>query len=131
MARRDNAVIKLRSRLWNSTLVEDYPHMDSVIVNVRATIELPRDLTKQQSGGDNEATISLEAFPDWLGEVGVGDVPVWIMVIAITAGLLVVTCITLVLWKLGFFERKRVSDVTQTAKVSKSSPLLGGNEYIS
>ena len=31
LARRDFAVIKLRSRVWNCSLVEDYPHIDSVV----------------------------------------------------------------------------------------------------
>jgi hypothetical protein len=53
------------------------------------------------------------------------------MVTAIVAGLLLVTIITLILWKFGFFERKRVSDVTQSVKVGKNSPLLRGDEYIS
>ena len=66
------------------------------------------------------------------GETGLSGVPIWIMVTAIVAGLLLVTIITLILWKFGFFERKRVSDVTQSVKVGKhSSPLLRGDEYIS
>lgn len=131
LARRDNAVIKLRSRVWNSTLVEDYPHVDSVIINARASIELPRQLAGQQSKGDDETTVSVVAFPDGLSDGGVGGVPLWIMIIAIVAGLMLVGCITLILWKFGFFKRKRVSDVTISAKVSKSVPLLNGNEYIS
>jgi len=65
------------------------------------------------------------------GETGLSGVPIWIMVTAIVAGLLLVTIITLILWKFGFFERKRVSDVTQSVKVGKHSPLLRGDEYIS
>ncbi len=58
-------------------------------------------------------------------------VPIWIMITAIMAGLLLVVIITLILWKFGFFERKRVSDVTQTVKIGKTAPLLRGDEYIS
>ena len=47
-------------------------------------------------------------------------------------GLLVVVIITLILWKFGFFERKRVSDVAHSVKISKQyPPLMNGNEYIS
>ena len=48
------------------------------------------------------------------------------------SGLLVVVIITLILWKFGFFERKRVSDVAHSVKISKQyPPLMNGNEYIS
>jgi len=71
------------------------------------------------------------AFPDGLSETGMANIPVWVMVVSIMAGLFVVVIITLILWKFGFFERKRVSDVTQSVKISKQYPLLRGDEYIS
>jgi len=131
LARRDFAVIKLRSRVWNSTLVEDYPHIDSVVINARARLEMSPDIAAQQLRGDDETTISVVAYPDGLSETGMANIPVWVMVVSIMAGLFVVVIITLILWKFGFFERKRVSDITQSVKISKQYPLLRGDEYIS
>lgn len=130
LARRDFAVIKLRSRVWNSTLVEDYPHIDSVVINARARLEMSPDIAAQQLRGDDETTVSVVAFPDGLSETGMANIPIWVMVVSIMAGLFVVVVITLILWKFGFFERKRVSDVTQSVKISKQYPLLRGDEYI-
>merc|ERR1712241_510784 len=50
LARRDFAVIKLRSRVWNSTLVEDYPHIDSVVINARARLEMAPDVESSSCG---------------------------------------------------------------------------------
>ena len=140
LRRRDFAVIKLRSRVWNSTLVEDYPHIDSVVINARARLEMAPALASQQMRGDDEMTVSVVAFPDGLTETGMAAIPVWVMVVSIMTGLLVVIIITLILWKFGFFERKRVSDVAHSVKISKQyqqqtyhqyPPLMNGNEYIS
>ncbi|XP_023336836.1 integrin alpha-PS1, partial [Eurytemora carolleeae] len=131
LGRGDHAIIRLSSRVWNSTLVEDYPHVDSVLINAVGRLQLPTDLARQQMRHDDEVTIGVIAYPDGLGETGIQGVPIWIMITAIMAGLLLVVIITLILWKFGFFERKRVSDVTQTVKIGKTAPLLRGDEYIS
>ena len=132
LAKRDFAVIKLRSRVWNSTLVEDYPHIDSVVINARARLEMSPELESHQLRGDDETTLSVVAFPDGLSEAGIANIPIWVMVVSIMTGLLVVVIITLILWKFGFFERKRVSDVAHSVKISKQyPPLMNGNEYIS
>ena len=132
LARRENAVVRLKSRVRNSTLVEDYPHVDSVMINTRARLELPPYLASQQMRSDDETTLSVTAFPDGLAVEGIANIPVWVMVVSIMAGLLVVIIISLILWKFGFFERKRVSDVTQQVTISKQYPaLLRGDEYIS
>ena len=95
-------------------------------------LELPPSLASQQYRPDDEATLSVVAFPDGLGVEGIANIPVWVMVVSIMAGLLVVIIISLILWKFGFFERRRVADVRQQVKISKQYPgLLRGDEYIS
>ena len=42
---------------------------------------------------------SVSAYPDGLGEAGLGSIPVWVMVVSIMTGLLVVVIITLILWR--------------------------------
>ena len=121
LARRDFAVIKLRSRVWNSTLVEDYPHIDSVVINSRARLELSPELESHQLRGDDETTLSVVAFPDGLSDAGIANIPVWVMVVSIMSGLLVLVIISLILWKFGFFERKRVSDMAQSVEISKQA----------
>ena len=45
--------------------------------------------------------VSVSAYPDGLGEAGLGSIPVWVMVVSIMTGLLVVVIITLILWRWG------------------------------
>ena len=125
-------MIRLKSRVWNSTLVEDYPHVDSVVINTRARLEMASHLASQQLRTDDETTLSVVAYPDGLAVEGIANIPVWVMVVSIMAGLMVVIIISMILWKFGFFERKRVGDVRQQVKISKQYPgLLRGDEYIS
>jgi hypothetical protein len=57
-----------RSRVWNSTLVEDYARVDSVIINSRARLELPPHLAAQQMQHDDETVVGVVAYPDGLGQ---------------------------------------------------------------
>ena len=54
--------------MWNSTLVEDYPRVDSVIINSRARLELPPHLAAQQMQHDDETVVGVVAYPDGLGK---------------------------------------------------------------
>jgi hypothetical protein len=58
--------------VWNSTLVEDYGRVDSVIINSRARLELPPHLAAQQMQHDDETVVGVVAYPDGLGEFRAG-----------------------------------------------------------
>lgn len=45
-------------RLWNSTLVEDYPNVYSVNIKSRAKMHLPPSLMILQNPADDEAQVS-------------------------------------------------------------------------
>lgn len=47
-------------RLWNSTLVEDYPNVYSVNIKSRAKMHLPPGLMILQNPDDDEAQVSAE-----------------------------------------------------------------------
>ena len=47
------------SRLWNSTLVEDYPKVYSVNIKSRAKVHLPPGLMILQNLADDEAEVSI------------------------------------------------------------------------
>ena len=63
LRRRDFAVIKLRSRVWNSTLVEDYPHIDSVVINARARLEMAPEVESQQMRGERRDHDQRDGLP--------------------------------------------------------------------
>jgi hypothetical protein len=57
-------------RLWNSTLVGDYPNVYSVNIKSRAKMHLPPGLMILQNPEDDEAQVSAEnliAFSDSIG----------------------------------------------------------------
>nr|CAD7393714.1 unnamed protein product [Timema cristinae] len=59
------------------------------------------------------------AFPDLIDQQEPEAVPIWIIVVAVVAGLLLLILLTLVLWKLGFFKRRR-PDPTLSGNLEKS-----------
>ncbi len=46
-----------------------------------------------------------------------GSIPLWILILAIVAGLLFLSLLTYILHRLGFFKRKRPEDFNYTAKI--------------
>lgn len=57
-------------------------------------------------------------YPDPLDQQDVEPVPIWIIIVAVVAGLLLFILLTLVLRKLGFFKRRR-PDPTLSGNLEK------------
>ena len=92
-------------------------------MQTRASLLIPETLDIQQQFLDNDmATAAVVAFPRITEGSAAGRVPLWIILVSVAVGLVVVTLITLALWKLGFFRRNRLSDdVMMSAKISSNS----------
>ncbi|XP_047487333.1 integrin alpha-PS1-like isoform X2 [Penaeus chinensis] len=114
------ASIRIKSRLWNSTLVEDYPRVSYVSIKSKASLILPEDIREDQDQSDDEASAETLAYPDLLDQLPPEEVPLWVILVSIFAGLLVLLIIALILWKLGFFERKR-PDPTLSGNLDKDA----------
>ncbi|XP_026677028.1 integrin alpha-PS1 [Diaphorina citri] len=99
------ATITIRARLFNSTLVEDYPHVDRVIIASRAKIDIPLSLFLHQKNlTDDETQVKTVAMKDLVQQ----SRPVWhIILLAILLGLLLLILLILCLRRLGFFRRHR------------------------
>ncbi|XP_074518763.1 integrin alpha-3b [Halichoeres trimaculatus] len=99
----NSAKIHVRSRLWNSTMLEDYPNALRVKVKGQATLKLITDkpTLKMES---QTSTFLVEIDPVESVEVPY-ELPLWIIISAIVAGVLLLGIIIIVLWKLGFFKR--------------------------
>ena len=69
------------------------------------------------------------AYPDRLDTGESPAVPLWIIIISVAAGILLLVVLIIILWKLGFFKRKR-PDPTLTGNLEKEKERLNG-EYIS
>ncbi|KYN02758.1 Integrin alpha-PS1 [Cyphomyrmex costatus] len=106
-------------RLWNSTLVEDYPKVDMVKIGSNARIVIPSNIVIQQENlKDDYAIAETIAYPDLLDQQEAEPVPVWIYIVAAVAGMLLFILLTLVLRKFGFFKRRR-PDPTLSGNLEK------------
>ncbi|MGH0132868.1 UNVERIFIED_CONTAM: hypothetical protein FKN15_000955 [Acipenser sinensis] len=99
----NEATVIVRARVWNSTLLEDYSEVGRVTVKAKATLKLD---TKKPTIEMTETThpIILEVDSEILEEAP-QDIALWIIIVAVVAGILLLGLIILLLWKCGFFKR--------------------------
>ncbi|XP_060521290.1 integrin alpha-PS1-like isoform X2 [Cylas formicarius] len=115
LKKQHQAYIEIRSRIWNSTLVEDYNNVDWVQINSHAVVELTDAtfITKPEQIFDFSAETLM--YPETVQPYS--ELNIWIIVGAVIAGLLLLIVLVVILYKCGFFKRKRVS----------KDPTLSGN----
>ncbi|XP_034186491.1 multiple edematous wings isoform X2 [Osmia lignaria lignaria] len=119
LQRKQEAMITVKARLWNSTLVEDYPKVDQVKISSNAKIVIPPNVVIQQENlKDDYAVAETIVHPDLLDHQDVEPVPIWVIIVAVVAGLILFILLTLVLRKLGFFKRRR-PDPTLSGNLEK------------
>ncbi|XP_012691773.2 integrin alpha-6 [Clupea harengus] len=98
-----NAVILLRSRLWNSTFLEDYATFSYLDLIIKASLSL--DGSAQNIILKNaETEVKVTVFPEKTVALYSG-VPWWIILVAVLAGILMLALLVFLLWKCGFFKR--------------------------
>ncbi|XP_072836166.2 integrin alpha-6 isoform X1 [Pogona vitticeps] len=102
------ALVVLRSRLWNSTFLEEFSKMNYLDIPLKATISI--DDAADNIKLSNEApNVRVTVFPAKTVALYKG-VPWWIILVAILAGLLMLALLVFLLWKCGFFQRSRYDD---------------------
>nr|XP_055032649.1 integrin alpha-3b isoform X1 [Misgurnus anguillicaudatus] len=97
------AEIKVRSRVWNSTMLEDYSNALRVQVRGQATLRLMT--YKPAIDMDSQTREFLVNIDPVLGEETPYEVPLWIFIVAAVAGIVLLGIISFILWKCGFFKR--------------------------
>ncbi|XP_026708188.1 integrin alpha-6 isoform X3 [Athene cunicularia] len=102
------ASIVLRSRLWNSTFLEEYSKMNYLDILIRASISVPA-AAKNVKLTNEVAQVRVTVFPAKPVALYTG-VPWWIIAVAIFAGILMLALLVFLLWKCGFFQRSRYED---------------------
>ncbi|XP_037089062.1 integrin alpha-PS1-like isoform X3 [Pollicipes pollicipes] len=113
-----NALVYVQGRIWNSTLVEDYADASWVSIKSRATLEMDPSIEKLQDISDDVFAAETLAYPDLPREAEGGGVPIWVIIVSVLAGLLLLALVVLILWKLGFFKRRR-PDPTLKSNISR------------
>nr|XP_020461843.1 integrin alpha-3 isoform X2 [Monopterus albus] len=99
----DSAKIYVRSRLWNSTMLEDYTNALRITVKGQATLKLITD--KPTIKMDSQTTTFIVEIEPVLGVEIPYELPLWIIISAVVAGVLLLGIIIIILWKCGFFQR--------------------------
>ncbi|KAL5276903.1 ITGA7 family protein [Megaselia abdita] len=114
MPQKSEAYIQIKSRLWNSTLSGDYPAVDMVQIVSRASVMVPYTKNEYKS-----FEVDTRAYPELLDTVDTST-PIWVIILAVIGGLLVFALIAFIMWKCGFFRRKR-PDLTLSGNLNKKS----------
>uniref|UniRef100_A0A8C2JDU5 Integrin subunit alpha 6 n=1 Tax=Cyprinus carpio TaxID=7962 RepID=A0A8C2JDU5_CYPCA len=119
------AVVILKSRLWNSTFLEDYVSYNYLDIIVKASISL--DVSAKNIVLKNpETQVRLTVFPE-TAVTPFGGVPWWIILVAVLAGILMLALLVLLLWKCGFFKRSKYEDSVpkyHVVRIRKETRLL-------
>uniref|UniRef100_A0A8C5CF11 Integrin alpha-2 domain-containing protein n=1 Tax=Gadus morhua TaxID=8049 RepID=A0A8C5CF11_GADMO len=100
------AVLKIHARLWNSTFIEEFPSISALELVIRANVTVKSTIKHLLL---RDAAVPVMVYP----EPGLADqyqIPWWIILIAVLAGILLLTLLVCLLWKCGFFQRAQYKD---------------------
>lgn len=109
------AKIVLRARLWESTLVQDYPTVGEVWIKSTGLVILDKDLNIEQDTTNDESSAITYTIPDLEAKV-IEEIKWWIILVSVLAGIIVLIIFILILWKCGFFKRIRPDGYAPTYK---------------
>ncbi|XP_037319598.2 integrin alpha-3b isoform X2 [Pungitius pungitius] len=121
----ESAEVHVRSRVWNSTMLEDFSNALRVKVKGRATLKL---ITDKPTIRMDPQTIAFEVEIEPLEGVETPyELPLWIIISAVVAGILLLGIIIVILWKCGFFQRANRREMYE-AKAQKAEMKIQPSE---
>ncbi|NXD72660.1 ITA3 protein, partial [Eolophus roseicapillus] len=95
----------IRARVWNSTFIEEYRDFDRVKVDGTATLFL-RTHVPTINMRNHTVRFSVDVDSELMEEQP-AEIALWLVLVAVAAGLLLLGLIILLLWKCDFFQRTR------------------------
>lgn len=120
-----SAKIHVRSRLWNSTMLEDYQNSLRVEVRGHASLKL---ITDKPAIKMDAQTVEFRVQIDPVEDVETPyELPLWIIISAAVAGIVLLGIIILILWKCGFFQRASRREMYE-AKAQKAEMKIQPSE---
>ncbi|XP_037725112.1 integrin alpha-PS1 isoform X1 [Drosophila subpulchrella] len=120
------AQVVVKARLWNSTLVSEYPRVERVRIFSTATAQIPEDYGVEVMEHNN-IEVETRAYPELRNQQRDTSIPWLIIILGIVGGLLLLALFTYFLWKCGFFKRIRPTDPTLSGnleKMNEEKPFL-------
>ncbi|KAH8368172.1 hypothetical protein KR084_007965 [Drosophila pseudotakahashii] len=120
------AQVVVKARLWNSTLVSEYPRVERVRIFSTATAQIP-DSYGVEMMEHNNIEVETRAYPELRNQQRDTSIPWLIIILGIVGGLLLLALFTYLLWKCGFFKRIRPTDPTLSGnleKMNEEKPFL-------
>ncbi|XP_023037066.1 integrin alpha-PS1 isoform X2 [Drosophila willistoni] len=127
MAARSEAQVLVKARLWNSTLVTEYPRVDRVRIISTAHVKIPEDFGVEEME-NNDIEVETRAYPELLNQQLDTSLPMWMIILAVVGGLVLLALFTYAMWRCGFFKRRRPTDPTLSGnleKMNEEKPFLG------
>ncbi|XP_075436472.1 integrin alpha-3-like [Ascaphus truei] len=107
-----SATITVRGRIWNSTLLEDFRHMDRVMVQGGAELHLQTDVPAiNMPYKPVQFYVSIDSE---LVDLPHAELPLWVIIVSVLSGVLLLSIIIMLLWKVGFFRRVGYARLIQT-----------------
>ena len=99
--------LSVKSRLWNSTFIEDMPKSVDIASFAIANIIDTEYLHQEQLNNDESSVITRAIRDPQLSKKK--SVPIWVIVLAVIGGILLLLLIIIICAKLGFFRRRQVN----------------------
>jgi hypothetical protein len=97
----------------------DYPRVDRVAIFSHAFLKIPSMYGIKQNVNNDVASIETHAYPELHDRAPTGPIPWWIVIVSILGGLLLLALLIFMLWKCGFFKRRR-PDPTLSGNLEKN-----------
>ncbi|XP_024919730.1 integrin alpha-6 isoform X2 [Cynoglossus semilaevis] len=125
----DGTTVELRSRLWNSTFIEDYTSVPTLHIVVKATLVLHGQAENMiLTTPDTKVTVAVSPEST---VAHYGGVPWWIILVAVLAGILILALLVFLLWKCGFFKRAIKDQYDAAFHKAKISVQLSDKDKLS
>ncbi|CAM4705194.1 integrin alpha-3 isoform X1 [Caretta caretta] len=102
---RHTTTVSVRARVWNSTFIEEFSDFDRVKVDGLATLFLKTNVPTINM--KNHTVRFFVDIDSELVEEQPVEIELWLVLVAVGAGLLLLGLIILLLWKCDFFKRTR------------------------
>ncbi|XP_064614581.1 integrin alpha-PS1-like [Liolophura sinensis] len=108
LGREEDVTITVKARLWESSFLQDYTNVDEVRIRSKGEISIDPKLNIEQATRDNDVDYAQTvAIPDVQIAEPTGELKWWIILVAVLGGIILLGLLILLLWKLGFFKRKK------------------------